>query len=401
MKHASTLDLQSFEDPVFYDRLERARVQASDRISMLNALGRLFQQAITLIALSIGVMFYSPLLFVLLFAAVVPAFLGETHFAFLGYSLAYSLTPMKRELDYLRDLGTKKESAKELKVFGLGGFLQDRFKAIHDETISRNQKLAGRRLRMAGLLAIVASLGYYLAYTWLVIRTLHGFLTIGELTFLAGSLAGCSSQLQMFFSTFTSIADQALFLTDLLAFFEMKPKIHNVENAIPAPRPILDGIEFQNVSFTYPGSSRAVLKNVNLHIRAGERIALVGANGRGKTTLVKLLTRLYEPTGGRILLDGIDLREYDIDDLHRRIGVIFQDFMRYDMTARENIAIGQPEFTNDERRLVESAQKERRARDSRSPAAWIRSNAGETLRGWRGSVRRRVATICACPRPHA
>lgn len=207
------------------------------------------------------------------------------------------------------------------------------------------------------MLSIVASLGYYLAYTLLVIKTLHGSLSIGDFTLIAGSLLGCSSQLQLFFSTFTGIADQSLFLSDLIAFFAMKPKIHNAQNAIPAPRQIREGIEFQNVSFAYPGSSRRVLKNVNLHIRPGERIALVGANGRGKTTLVKLLTRLYDPTGGRILLDGIDLREYDMDDLHRRIGVIFQDFMRYEMTARENIAIGQPEFTNDEHRLVESARK--------------------------------------------
>jgi ATP-binding cassette subfamily B protein len=357
MQHAATLDLASFEDPVFYDKVERARVQSTDRAAMVTAFGHLVQQVITLVVLSTAVLVYSPLLFALLALSVVPSFLGESHFAFLGYSLSYSLTPTKREMDYLRDLGTKKESAKELKVFGLGSFLQERYKAIGDEIYSRNRQLARRRLRTSSALAILASFGYYFAYAVLVYRALHGALSIGQVTFLSGSLAGCGAQLQTVFSTFTLIADQALFLTDLFDFLAMRPKICNAMNAIPAPEHIRQGIEFHNVSFSYPGSPRPVLKNVNLRIAAGERIALVGENGQGKTTLVKLLTRLYEPTSGQILLDGVDLRDLDIASLHQRIGVIFQDFMRYDMTVRENIAVGKPEFKNDEERLVGAARK--------------------------------------------
>jgi ATP-binding cassette subfamily B protein len=297
------------------------------------------------------------LLFALLAVSVMPSFVGESHFALLGYSLAYSLTPIKREMDYLRDLGTKKESAKELKVFGLGDFLQNRYRVISEEISNRNRQLAGRRLRTASVLALLASCGYYFAYAVLVYRALHGLLTIGQVTFLAGSLAGFSAQLQTVFSIFTNIADQALYLTDLFDFLAVKPKICNAKNALPAPQPIRHGIEFRNVSFAYPGSDRMVLKNVNLRISAGERIALVGANGQGKTTLVKLMTRLYEPTSGQILLDGIDLRDLDIASLHERIGVIFQDFVRYDMTVRENIAVGNIESRHDEERLVESARK--------------------------------------------
>ena len=357
MKHASTLDLQSFEDPTFYDQLERARCQSTDRIGILKALGEALQQAITLLSLSVGVMLFSPLMFALIILAVVPAFVSESYFASLTYSLAYSQVPLRREMDYLRDLGTKKESAKELKLFKLGDFLYERFSQINDELIGRNRNLAKRRMRSGALFLVLGSLGYYGVYAALLFRTIHGGLTLGELTFLAGALAGCSRQVQAVFSSFTDIAHQALFLTDLFALFAVQPKIRNVVNAIPAPRAIRDGFEFRKVSFAYPGSDRLILKDVNLRIGTGERIAVVGENGQGKSTLVKLIPRLYEPTSGKVLLDGIDLREYDIDSLRREIGVIFQDFVHYDMTARENITLGSIECARDQFRLHEAARK--------------------------------------------
>jgi ATP-binding cassette subfamily B protein len=357
MKHASTLDLQSFEDPTFYDQLERARCQSTDRIGILKALGEALQQAITLLSLSVGVMLFSPLMFALIILAVVPAFVSESYFASLTYSLAYSQVPLRREMDYLRDLGTKKESAKELKLFKLGDFLYERFSQINDELIGRNRNLAKRRMRSGALFLVLGSLGYYGVYAALLFRTIHGGLTLGELTFLAGALAGCSRQVQAVFSSFTDIAHQALFLTDLFALFAVQPKIRNMVNAIPAPRAIRDGFEFRKVSFAYPGSDRLILNGVNLRIGRGERIAVVGENGQGKSTLVKLIPRLYEPTSGKVLLDGIDLREYDIDSLRREIGVIFQDFVHYDMTARENITLGSIECARDQFRLREAARK--------------------------------------------
>ncbi len=357
MRHAAKLDLASFEDPVFYDKLERARVQATDRVGLLSALGQLMQQVITLISLAVGVIIFSPVIFLLLLVTVVPAFLGESHFAFLGYTLAYSLTPLRRELDYLRVLGTSKESAKEVKVFGLGEYLRQRFDSIQGELITRNRRLQKKRLWVGALLALVSSAGYYGAYAYLVFRTLSGHLSVGDLTFLAGALMGCSSQLQQIFSTFTGIADQALFLTDLLTFFAVKPKIRSKPNALPAPRPIREGFEFRKVCFEYPGTKRIILNNVNFRLNQGERIALVGANGQGKTTFVKLMARLYEPTSGRILLDGVDLRDYKLEDLQREIGVIFQDFMRYDMTARENIGVGRIDQLKNEPQLRAAAEK--------------------------------------------
>jgi ATP-binding cassette subfamily B protein len=359
MRHAGRLDLASFEDPVFSDKLERARVQATDRIGMVNAMGRLVQQAITLASLAAAIIIYSPALFALLVICVIPAFLGESHFAFLGYSLAHELTPVRRELEYLRELGTSKQTAKEVKVFGLGEHLCNRFDELATTVIEKNKRLLGRRLSWGSVLSLIGSLGYYVAYTLLVIRALRGQLSIGELTFLAGSLSGCTNQLAMLFSTFSGIADQALYLTDLLDFFAVKPRIRSRLGALPAPRPIRDGFEFRNVYFGYPGSSRLILKNLNFHIGAGERIALVGENGQGKTTFVKLLARLYDPISGSILLDGVDLRDYNLEDLRREIGVIFQDFVRYDLPVRENIGIGRIDLARDNESLHRAARKSR------------------------------------------
>ncbi len=354
MRHAAELDLTAYEDPVFYDRLERARVQATDRLGMIQAIGRLLQQVVTAVSLSISIVYFSPWLLLLLVAGVIPAFLGESHFAFLGYAKNFRQTPIRRQLDYLRILGGSKEAAKELKLFGLSGFLTDRFTKLSNDIYEQNVELSDRRLRAGALLSLIGTLGYYAAYVWVIWKTLAGALSIGTLYFLAGAILQASNNIQQIFSTLSSIADQALFLTDLLAFFDMKPTIRSKPNALPAPRPIKQGFEFRNVSFSYPGTTRPVVNHFNFTLNPGERVALIGENGEGKTTIVKLMTRLYDPTEGQILLDGIDLREYSLEDLYREIGVIFQDFMRYEMTARENIAVGRiDELPSTE--LIESA----------------------------------------------
>lgn len=340
MKHAAELDLIAYEDPVFYDRLERARVQATDRLGMIQSIGRLVQQVITAASLSAYILLFSPWLLLLLIVGILPAFLGESHFAFLGYARNFRQTPVRRELDYLRVLGGSREAAKELKLFGLKDFLIARFTRLSDLLYRENVDLARRRLIAGSFLSMIGTAGYYSAYVYVIWRTATGFLTIGKMVFLTGAIIQASGNIQQIFSTLSSIADQALFLTDLLAFFEMQPTICSKPHALPAPRPILQGFEFRNVTFRYPGASRLVLNGLDLHLRVGERVALIGENGEGKTTLVKLLTRLYDPVDGQILLDGVDLREYNLEDLYSEIGVIFQDFMRYEMTARENIAVG-------------------------------------------------------------
>jgi ATP-binding cassette, subfamily B, bacterial len=357
MAHAAELDLLAYENPVFYDRLERARVQATDRLAMIQALGRLVQQVVTTLSLSIYIVSFSPWLMLLLVAGLIPAFVGESHFAFLGYAKNFRQTPVRRQLDYLRLLGGSKEAAKELKLFGLRNFLTERFARLYDGIYRENVDLFRRKLIAGVFLSAVGTVGYYSAYVFIIWRTLAGVLSIGAMAALTGAILQVSGNIQQLFSTLSGIADQALFLTDLLAFFEMQPTIRSKPNALPAPRPMRQGFEFRDVWFSYPGTNRMILQGLNFHLRPGERVALVGQNGRGKTTIVKLITRLYDPSEGQILLDGVDLREYDLEDLYREIGVIFQDFMRYEMTAVENIAVGRIEEIGNRELLQRAAFK--------------------------------------------
>src|ERR1017187_3535384 len=357
MRKASALDVTVYEDPIFYDRLERARVQATDRLAMIQQMGRLIQQSVTAIAFSAVLIRYSPFLLLLLIAGIIPAFLGESHFAFLTYAKNFRQTPKRRQMDYLRQVGGSKEAAKELKLFNLSGYLTDRFTALSLGIFKENVKLNRRRLFWGGLLAIVGQLGYYGAYAYSIYSTIQGRYSIGDLTLIMTAIMQAMGNIQQVFSTLSGVADQALFLTDLIAFFEMKPSVESKANALPAPRTVVRGFEFRNVSFIYPGTNRRVLSNFNFTLCPGERVALIGENGQGKTTVVKLITRLYDPSEGQILLDGIDLREYDLADLHAEIGVIFQDFMRYEMTARENIEVGRIEVPHSQEEIEYAAEK--------------------------------------------
>jgi ATP-binding cassette, subfamily B, bacterial len=357
MRKAAALDVTVYEDPVFYDRLERARVQATDRLAMIQQMGRFIQQTVTAVAFSAVLLWYSPLLLLLLVVGIIPAFLGESHFSFLTYAKNFRQTPMRRKMDYLRQVGGSKEAAKELKLFNLSDYLTRRFEKISHQIYVENVTLNRRRLLWGGLLSILAQAGYYSAYVLSIFRTIEGRYNIGDFALITTAIMQAMGNIQQAFSTLSGVADQALFLTDLLAFFAMKPRVESKADGLPAPSPIVRGFEFRNVSFAYPGTERMVLKNFSFTLRPGERIALIGENGQGKTTVVKLITRLYDPTEGEILLDGVDLREYDLDSLHAEIGVIFQDFMRYEMTARENIAVGRIEVPHNEQEIEYAAQK--------------------------------------------
>jgi ATP-binding cassette subfamily B protein len=358
MQQAAQLDLTTYENPVFYDRLERARAQATDRLAMIQQMGRLFQYTVLTVIWS-GVLIYrSPYMILLLIAGVLPSFFGETHFAFLGYAKNFRQTPAKRQMDYLRQVGGSKEAAKELKLFNLSDYLTNRFKALSKNIYDEDTALSQKKLTWGGLLSLISTLGYYGAYVFAIYEAVMGrYPTIGVFSLITVAIQQSQSNFQQAFSTASGIADQALFLTDLIAFFDMKATVQSKPNALPCPRPIQRGFEFRNVSFAYPGTERRVLKNFNFTLNPGERIALIGENGQGKTTVVKLITRLYDPTEGQILLDGVDLREYSLEDLHREMGVIFQDFMRYEMTARENIAVGRIDVPHTEEEIHDAAYK--------------------------------------------
>lgn len=357
IEHATKLDLASFEDPVFYDKLERARRQTTGRIGLLAAVLNVGQDTLSLISLSAGLIVFSPWLMVLLIAAVIPAFLGETHFTSLAYSVLYRWTPQRRLLDYIRLLGASNQSAKEIKIFGLGDHLAERYREVSDRIYIDNKKVAVKRATVGFLLNLVSTGGYYGAYAVVLLRTLAGAISVGTFTFLTGAFSRSRMYIEKILQSFTDISDQALYLKDLFEFFEMEPSIRSLNNALPAPRPIRDGFEFRNVGFAYPGSSHMVVENINFRLEAQEKIALIGENGAGKTTLVKLLARLYDPIAGQILLDGIDLREYQVEDLRKEIGVIFQDYMRYEMLAKENIGFGKIESLDDRDRIETAAQK--------------------------------------------
>ena len=357
MEHAATLDLEDFEDADLQDKLDRARRQTMGRMSLMTQLFGQAQDMITVVSFAAGLIAYAPWLIVLLAVALIPAFVGESHFNALNYSLNFQWTPERRQLEYLRQMGASVETAKEVKIFNLNKFFIERFRYLSDQFFEANKKLAASRAIWGTMLSALGTLGYYLAYGYISWRTVKGDFTIGDLTFLAGSFRRLRQLLESLLSGFSQVASQALYLDDLYSFFEIEAEIASKPDALPIPKPIKQGFVFENVGFRYEGSDRWALRHLSFELHAGEVIALVGENGAGKTTLVKLLARLYDPDEGRITLDGIDLREYDLDDLRANIGVIFQDFVRYHLTAAENIGVGQIEDVNNRERIEEAARR--------------------------------------------
>jgi ATP-binding cassette, subfamily B, bacterial len=357
MEHAATLDLEDFEDAEFQDQLERARRQTSGRLTLM---GQLFSQAqdmVTVASFAAGLVVYAPWLIVLLLVALIPAFLGEAHFNAQTYSLDFGRTPERRELDYVRQTAASVETAKEVKIFGLNAFLIAQYKRLAAAFYDANRALAVRRAVWGGIFTAIGTIGYYAAYAYIAWRTLEGAFTIGDLTFLAGSFLRLRSLLEGLLTGFSSTAGQALYLNDLFSFFDTRPEILSPANPIPFPHPIREGFVFEDVGFIYPGAERWAVRHLSFTLQAGEVVALVGENGAGKTTLVKLLTRLYDPDEGRILLDGRDLRDYALDDLRGSMGVIFQDFVRYNFTAGENIAVGRIDARDDQARIGRAAER--------------------------------------------
>lgn len=357
MRHAARLDLYYFEDPDFYDKMERARQQSYGRSLLLSQVFSQVEDMITIFFLGIGLAAFNPWLLLILFLAVLPAFAGESYFNQKTYSLTRRWTPERRELSYLRFIGASDTTAKEVKLFGLANFLARRFERLAHQYYEVNRNLLVKRATWGTLLSGLATLAYYGAYVYILIQTVGGLISVGTLTFLAGSFARMRGLLQGIMGRFSKIAERALYLQDLFDFFAIQPLLSSDGTGKKVDIPIEKGIVFEGVSFRYPQAEQWAIRNLSFELHAGEKLALVGENGAGKTTLVKLLTRLYEPTEGRILLDGTDLREYDPESLRAAIGVIFQDYQRFQLKVRENIAIGDIEHREDISRIEEAALK--------------------------------------------
>lgn len=342
--HAASLDLYQFENADFYDKMERARQQTTSRTILLSLVLTQLQEIISLISLGVGLVLFSPWLILLLIIAVIPSFIGELHFNMRTYSITRSWTQERRELDYLRYLGASNESAKEVKIFNLANHLARQFRILAHKYYEVNRKLAIKKSTWAGILSSIGTIAYYGAYIVIILQTVSGTITLGTLTFLSGSFKKMQSGLQGIMLRFSQISSHSLYLSDLFDFFAIQPNIVDKENKQPFPAPIVKGFRFENVSFRYPNTDKYAIKDLSFTLAPNEKIALVGENGAGKTTLVKLLARLYDPSEGNIFIDDINLKDIDLSDLRRNIGIIFQDYIRLHFTARENISIGNVEI---------------------------------------------------------
>jgi ATP-binding cassette subfamily B protein len=357
IEHAARLDLYQFEQAEFYDKMERARRQTTGRTVLMSQVLTQMQDIVTVLFLAGGLVAFNAWLILILIVAVIPSFLGETHFNQRTYSLTRSWTPERRELDYLRYIGASDQMAKEVKIFNLSGFITRRFADLSDRYYHANRKIAIRRAAWGSALSAIGTLSYYGAYVFIITQAVGGIITVGTLTFLAGSFERMRNRLQGIMNRFSRIAEGAMYLQDLFEFFEIQPTITSTPESLPFPTAIQQGFVFENVSFKYPNSERWAIRNLSFQLRPGEKLALVGENGAGKTTLVKLLARLYEPTEGRILIDGVDLRAYSLTELRNNIGIIFQDYIRFQLKAGENIAIGNIGALEDSLAIEEAAQK--------------------------------------------
>ena len=341
------IELKDLEDATFYDKLERARRQTNSRVTLLTNILSQIQDVITVVSLIIAFIVFEPWLIVLLVIAIIPSFINEIKFSQSSYSLARSWTVERRELDYLRYTGASDVTAKEIKLFGLTKFISERFERLAHQYYLANRKLTVRRSFWGAIFNVLGIVAYYGAYTLIIMRVVAGILTIGELTFLSGSFNRLRSRLQGMFFRFSKISESALYLKDYFDFLDIEVNKLAAEDKMQLPQSITIGFQFKDVSFKYPDSDKYVLQDLNFMLRAGEKLAFVGENGAGKTTLIKLILRFYEPTSGSIYLDGIDIRDFDKSEYQQLFGVIFQDFIKYNFTAGENIAVGDvSEFSN-------------------------------------------------------
>ena len=356
IRKTKDLSISQLEDSELYDKLERARTQTSGRVGLMSNTLSQIQSLIVIVSLIAGLIYFEPWLIVILFLSIIPSFVNELKFSSSKYSIARSWTSERRELDYLRYIGANDKTAKEMKLFGLVDFIADRFERLSNQYYFINRKLAINRTILGAIFNLLGTLSYYGAYVLIIVRAVSGIISIGDLTFLSGSFNRLRNSLQSNFSKFTRIAESALYLKDYFDFIDI-PLDDSQKEARKGIEKVNSGFEFKNVTFSYPGSEELVLNGVSFKLNVGEKMAFVGQNGAGKTTLIKLLLRFYEPTSGQILLDGIDINRYNKEEYQSLFGVIFQDFIRYEFTIKENIAVGDIKQIENQNAIEEASRR--------------------------------------------
>ncbi len=356
LEKALTLDLRQFEDSEFYDKLTNARREASVRpLSLVNRTFGLVQNALSLITYGILLVNFSGWAVVVLILAAMPVFIAETKFAGEAFRLFSWRASETRQQHYLENLLAREDFVTEIKLYQLGEMLLGRYRNLFNQLYGEDRDLTLRRGLWGYLLSLVSTGAFYLAYAWIVLETVLGKISLGDMTMYLTVFRQGQSTFSNALTSIGGMYEDNLYLSNLYDFLEEEvPKSWGKATIGLNSQ---DGIRFENVSFTYPGSSKPALRNISLHLKPREKLAIVGENGSGKTTLIKLLTRLYTPDSGRILLDGLDLQEWDVDVLRRRVGVIFQNFVRYQFTVGENIGVGDVEHLENKTRWRTAAEK--------------------------------------------
>lgn len=358
VRKALELDLTHFENAEYYDKLQNARREADWRsLQIVNGGFFVIQNTLTLLSFVVLLVRFNPWLAVILFAATIPAFIVQSRYAELSFRVLSWRAPESRQLQYLEHLLTDYDAVKEVKLFGLGEPLLGRYADLFWKALREDQTLAQKRSLASLGWGLAATATYYGAYAWIVWRAMENTITLGDMTMYLGLARTSQSLFDAVLSGVNRLYENGLFMSNLFTFLELQPQMRHSAAPQPMPAVVRRGLEFHNVSFRYTGQAGYALKNINLRIEPGQKVALVGQNGAGKTTLIKLLTRLYDPTEGYITLDGVDIREFDLRDLRQKIGVIFQDFVRYHMAAADNVGFGQIEALSDRPRIVEAAEK--------------------------------------------
>jgi ATP-binding cassette subfamily B protein/ATP-binding cassette subfamily C protein len=356
LEKALTLDLTHFEDSEFYDKMTQARHEASYRpLSLVTRTFGLIQSALSLITYSGLLLNFSVWAVFILVIAAIPPFVAETRFAGEAFRIFRWRSPETRQQHYLETLIAREDYAKEVQLYQLGSTMLQRYRDIFHRIYDEDRDLTIRRGFWGYVLGLLSTATFYAAYAWIVLETIFGRISLGDMTMYLMVFRQGQSTFSGALTSIGGMYEDNLYLSNLYEFLEQKVPKSNGK----APQGLIagDGMRFENVSFTYPGSVKPALKNIDLHLKPGDKLAIVGENGSGKTTLIKLLTRLYTPDSGRILLDGLDLREWDIDVLRRRIGVIFQDFVRYQFTVGENVGVGDVDYLEHQERWEYAAEK--------------------------------------------